>query len=533
MNPSFFLPHVWILFAAALISVWVARVSWRKQGVPGSKILALAMLGIGLWTLTAGIEAAVVGQPVKILWSKISYFGFTSVPVLMLSFVFVYSRQVKLRGLATFFALCFIPLVTLILAWTNELHGLIWSSFSPGSQAENVLIYHHGPWFWVYAGYVYTAGLVINLILVRMYLKSARAYRGQIFMMMLACLFPAIAGAIYLLDINPIPGLDWTPVGLLGTGAAFAWSIIRLNLLDLVPVARELLIEQIRAGIVVIDRQSRLVDINPAARRLLGLYTGNEIGKPASAILPAEIYALETEGQAEIRLESGDVKQIEVRTTNLLEVSGEMSGKLILLYDVTSRQSAEQKLREANDRLQAQVMEIQVLKEKLREESIHDPLTGLYNRRYLDEMLSREISRSNRQQKPLSFMLLDMDEFKNINDVYGHQSGDIVLIELAGLITQHTRHEDIACRFGGDEFIIILPGTNLATAVVRAEALCTEFATKKIPMRGEMITATFSLGVASYPEHGTTIDAVIRACDEALYKAKANGTNRVEVYEGG
>jgi diguanylate cyclase (GGDEF)-like protein len=272
------------------------------------------------------------------------------------------------------------------------------------------------------------------------------------------------------------------------------------------------------------------VDINPAARRLFGLHAGNEVGKPASAILPAEIYALETEGQAEIHLESGDVKQIEVRVTNLLEVSGEMTGKLILLYDVTSRQSAEQKLREANDRLQAHVIEIQGLKEKLREESIRDPLTGLYNRRYLDEMLSREISRSNRQQKPLSFMLLDMDDFKRINDVYGHQSGDIVLKELAGLITQHTRHEDIACRFGGDEFIIILPGTNLATAVVRAETLRREFATKKNQMRGEMITITFSLGVASYPDHGITIDAVIRACDEALYKAKANGTNRVEAY---
>lgn len=530
MSPSFFLPHVWILFVAALISLWVAWVSWRRQGVPGSKVLALAMLFSAGWTLASAIEAAVVGQSAKVLFSKIAYIGFTPTAVLLLTFVFVYSRQVKVRGFATIFALWFIPMVTLALAWTNELHGLIWTGYTPGSQAENVLIYHHGPWFWVHTAYLYVVGIIINVFLVRMYIKAARPYRNQILMMALSSFFPAVAGAIYLLDINPVPGLDWTPVSMAGTGMAFAWCIVRLNLLDLVPVARETLIEQIRAGIVVLDRQGRVVDINPTARTLLGLNSGHEVGKHASVTLPAEITALESEGQTEMHLEREDVRQVEVRITNLLEASGEKNGKLILLYDITSRKSAERELQEANQRLLAQVEEIQGLKEKLREESIRDPLTGLYNRRYLEEMLVREISRSNRQHKPVSFMLLDADNFKHINDEYGHLCGDEVLKELAAMILEHTRREDIVCRFGGDEFIIILPGTSLSIAAARAESLRGKFAAKKIQVRDQVITATFSVGVASYPKNGSTSDAVIRACDDALYLAKAKGTNRIKSY---
>jgi diguanylate cyclase (GGDEF)-like protein/PAS domain S-box-containing protein len=495
-------------------------------------MLALTMLFIAEWTLASAFEAAAIGQPAKIFWSKLQYIGFTATPPLLLSFIWTYSHQTQWRSLHIIFALWFIPAVTLLLSSTNELHGLIWTGFSPGLVAENILIYHHGPWFWIFTVYLYTVGVVISVILLGMYRKAARIYRMQILMMFLSSLFPAVAGALYLLDINPIRGLDWTPISMAGAGVAFAWSIIRLNLLDLVPVARETLIEQIQAGIVVLDRQDRVVDVNPAARRLLGLQAVVDIGKPAALVLPVALNTLEAESQTEMHLENGEVRQIEVRMTHLKEISGEKSGQLILLYDITLRKKAEDELQAVNARLQAQVEEIRGLKDKLREESIRDPLTGLYNRRYLDETLAREISRSNRQHKPVSFMIMDADGFKRINDAYGHLYGDIVLKELAAVITENTRREDIACRFGGDEFIIVLPGTNLATAVIRAELMRQKFSGRQIAVRDQVISASFSAGVACYPDQGATVDAVMRACDEALYLAKANGCNRVEAYAG-
>jgi len=530
MNINLLLPHVWIQLAAALVSLWVAWAAWQRQGVRGARFLAFSMLSSGVWTLAAGIEAALVEPSAKILFSKIAYIGFTPTAVFMLMFVFSYSGQVKLRGRLDYAALWFIPITTLILAWTNDLHGLIWSGFSPGPQEQNVLVYHHGPGFWVHTVYLYGVGVAINVTLVRMYRKAARAYRAQILMMAIASFFPAVAGLIYAFELNPIQGLDWTPVSMVGAGGAFALGIARMNLLDLVPVARETLIEQIQAGIIVLDRQNRVADINPAARVLFGLFPGTEVGKPADAVFPPEIVALNSDGMIELCLGGYDPRQVEVRTTNLYEASGERSGKLIMLYDITARKNTERELQEANIRLQAQVTEIQLLKEKLREESIRDPLTGLYNRRYLDEMLEREIARSNRQKKPVSFMLMDADNFKHINDEYGHQCGDVVLNEVARIIMLNTRREDIACRFGGDEFLIILPGTSATIAFERAEGLRQKIAAKRITVREKVVSATFSVGVATYPKHGSSIDTIIRACDQALYLAKANGSNRTEAF---
>jgi len=167
----------------------------------------------------------------------------------------------------------------------------------------------------------------------------------------------------------------------------------------------------------------------------------------------------------------------------------------------------------------------------LREEAVHDPLTGLYNRRYMEEMLKREMQRSERnRQQPISIILLDIDHFKQVNDTLGHAIGDAVLRQLGPFLLKYIRGSDIACRYGGDEFVLILPNAPLKIAKQRAEKLCVEARDLVVEHSGELVgKLTLSLGVATFPDQGTTIEALFQAADAALYQAKEAGRNQVGV----
>jgi diguanylate cyclase (GGDEF)-like protein/PAS domain S-box-containing protein len=170
------------------------------------------------------------------------------------------------------------------------------------------------------------------------------------------------------------------------------------------------------------------------------------------------------------------------------------------------------------------------LRETLRQQAIRDPLTGLFNRRYLEETLEREVQRAKRNHQPVGIIMVDIDFFKKINDTYGHEAGDAALRELGGFLLAHVRREDIACRFGGEEFILILPGATLLTTRTRAELLQEGLKQLRIQHNGQLLEGlTLSFGVALYPDHGSTGMAVIRSADMALYRAKQAGRNRIEM----
>lgn len=170
------------------------------------------------------------------------------------------------------------------------------------------------------------------------------------------------------------------------------------------------------------------------------------------------------------------------------------------------------------------------LREALRNQSIRDPLTGLFNRRYLEETLEREIRRAVRSEQSLGLMMLDLDHFKSFNDTYGHDAGDTVLRETGAFLSKSVRAEDIVCRFGGEEFVVILPMANLQATHVRAERIRTKLRELAVLHQGQslgMITA--SLGVAALPDHGTARGPLLEAADAALYRAKREGRDRVVV----
>jgi diguanylate cyclase (GGDEF)-like protein len=192
---------------------------------------------------------------------------------------------------------------------------------------------------------------------------------------------------------------------------------------------------------------------------------------------------------------------------------------------------SEHALHGANDALRLQLAEIHILQARLSEQANRDPLTGLYNRRYLDSTLERELARCQREDQPLSLMLIDLDHFKRINDTAGHQAGDEVLRQLADLLASHARLGDVACRYGGEEFLLLLPGMPLEVAQERAERWRQDFAATTIAFGELTLRATLSVGIAGYPVHGSQAPLLIRNADHALYRAKAEGRNRVVVYD--
>ncbi|MBN1536435.1 MAG: diguanylate cyclase [Anaerolineales bacterium] len=205
--------------------------------------------------------------------------------------------------------------------------------------------------------------------------------------------------------------------------------------------------------------------------------------------------------------------------------------KQMVVKSMLEAQSNRDEIEKINAQLKAQLEEINQLQLLLQEQAIRDQLTGLFNRRYLGETLERELARAKRSHYPVSVIMIDLDGFKNLNDSYGHQVGDMVLQSLGNLLLVKTRMGDIPCRYSGEEIVVVFPNVDAETTAQRAEYLREAFAELSFNNAGLTIQATFSAGVASFPEHADEMEDLLHAADRALHTAKSTGRNRVAVYQ--
>jgi diguanylate cyclase (GGDEF)-like protein len=168
------------------------------------------------------------------------------------------------------------------------------------------------------------------------------------------------------------------------------------------------------------------------------------------------------------------------------------------------------------------------LREALKDQSIRDPLTGLYNRRFMDDLLERELLRARRTKQSFAVMFIDLDHFKRFNDSFGHDAGDSVLQSFANLLTSHFRGSDAVCRYGGEEFALVLPDSSLIDAEIRADALRTKLKALSVRHRDTLLgPITCSIGIAEFPADGSTSEELSRVADKCLYEAKTQGRDRI------
>jgi len=296
-------------------------------------------------------------------------------------------------------------------------------------------------------------------------------------------------------------------------------------------------------AIVLTDTRGTCIWVNPAFTRITGYEFDEIIGKKLSVLksglqsdlfyqsLWQTILSGETwSGEIVNRHKLGHLYIEEMSIAPVRDAEGRITNFIAVKQDITDRKRIENNLREAHQRLKIHVREIEALQVQLGEQAIRDPLTGLFNRRYLEETLEREVARATRERSSLCLAMLDVDHFKDFNDRHGHKAGDLVLQALGHMLTDTTRAGDAACRYGGEEFVVILPGATLEVARKRAEEWRLAFQEISTSLPEYARTATISVGLACFPEHGLDSESLVDAADKALYQAKDAGRDRVIIY---
>lgn len=339
------LAYVSVLIVGGVFILFLALRMWRAP-VIGARPFAVFLGAVALWTLGYAGELFSVDLPQKLVLAQIQYIGIVAVPVAWFQFVWSYTGHSTVSrcrcGL-----LLIIPVLTLGLVWTNAWHGLIWRQVGLEQVgALQVLAVEYGLWFWIHVVYTYSLLLLGFFVLIRTYLFSPILYWHQVVSFIVGALIPWFGNVLYLLGKNPLPGLDFTPFGFTISGAIIALAVFRFNLLRLVPMAHRLVFSAVPEGLIVLDSQQRIVDVNPAVRCFTGQSPDALLGRSASSVLadygtPERWLPDHPEYCAEVQPSIPNAPaHVEVRSLPLGTASRFGQGRLVLLRDCTPQHTA-------------------------------------------------------------------------------------------------------------------------------------------------------------------------------------------------
>lgn len=350
-------PYELPVVIAATITIALAFAGWHRRRAPGATAFAVLMLAVSQWSLGYALELASADLQSKIFWANFKYLGVVSAPTAWLIFVLQYTNQATWLTRRNLMLMAIEPFAILLLVWTDEAHGLIRGNVALNPPGEvSLLNFNRGPVFWLNVAYSYWMLLLGTFLLVQALVRSPNLYRGQARSLLMSALAPWTGNILYNFGLSPFPHLDLTPFAFVVSGVALIWGVFRFGLLDIVPVARDAVIESMSDAVMVLDEQSRIIDLNPAAERIIGYPIREVFGRPAAQVLAQWPDLLERYGdainvRAEIVLHAG-VQQLhfELCISPLHDRRGRLIGRLVVLGDITERKQAEEALRASEER---------------------------------------------------------------------------------------------------------------------------------------------------------------------------------------
>jgi len=534
------LHHIYAaLFAvAAAIAFALTAVAWRHRATRGARPLALLMLGIVIWAGASAVMWSVPTRPEQVFWLRMMSFGTWMVPVGFLNLALDVARIDRWRTPGRIALIAIPPFLLAVIEWLNpgRLYDRAFMGLAVGSHTHYASV--PGPLYWAFTMFAYAMIVLGLVIIIRVHRRSSGTERARTTILLIGAIVPFVASIVSESRLLPLSGLDLAPLAFLVTGTLWLAALSRGQLLDILPVARDALVEQMPDGVVVLDDRDRVADANPAALNILDVTRPAPVGQPAEILLGGvtdAVFSLresvagggEKRGDAAVPIGcQDDCRYVDFRVTALDTGPRTRPAHLVVLHDVTEERESKRLLETAHAELERNHRLIVALNEKLQEQAIRDPLTTLYNRRFLEDSLPREMARAEREEASLAFLLLDIDDFKLINDSYSHSAGDAALKMVSEVLLSGARVADIACRYGGDEFLVVMVNADTDIAHARSNDLRKRIEERRVVWDQGEFSITVSIGVSSVPASGITAEDGIAAADAALYRAKEAGRNR-------
>lgn len=482
------------------------------------------------------------------IWIKVEYLGMPFLPPLNLLIIMSYLGMERFLKRGLKICMFVIPAVTLVLVMTNEWHHWYYRDiFARAGTVHLKVDMVAGPWYIIQGAYT-SACMFGGIVLLLLSWRKMPSYRFQLSTMLIGLILPLAGDFLYLGGVTP-DGMDPIPVIMTVTSALYLWALASKGLFHVAPIARDNLFTSMRDGVLVLDRDHRLVDYNPAAAAMMPELGTGSIGQPLYGIWQRHtdepirsLMSQEEDGN----YFQADIQEIEwcvdkrkfhyqIRTSTIRKQGGQEAGRLIVLIDVTERTR---------------------LQEELRQMAYHDGLTRIYNRMHFMKQSNLLLSEALKHGENLAFLMFDIDHFKRINDIYGHDIGDQALLYIVAICKEALRPEDLFARYGGEEFVIALPGYSAAMAIHVAERIRSNLAQRPMPVLEADLYITASFGIAA-TEHLygfnerlendviTTLEAaatsdssdtgervdllrrLLKLADRALYDAKGSGRDTI------
>jgi signal transduction histidine kinase len=340
--------HVAALFASTALSIWSAVIARTRRGVPGGAAFSWMMMAVALWSLASAMHTVVSDREARIVIAKFQYLGVAPIGVLWLLFASDYSRVAwplsadRLLRLAVWI----VPAITFVLVLTNEQHHLHWAAIEElPTSAGTRLVYRAGPWYWVHVVYSYSLVLIGTTMLARGLRRFPPPYRRQTALIIAGAAVPWAGNLLYVTRLLPVTGLDLTPIAFTVSGACFTWGIYRHRLFGLVPVARDMVVDSMEDGVLVLDAQRRIVDLNATAEKYTGLTT-TSLGRPVEEVVSWWNEAVAEDGPKSggqpsiVKVEPGP-RYFEVKVSAVRDPQQRFAGWLVIVHDISNRRRNE------------------------------------------------------------------------------------------------------------------------------------------------------------------------------------------------